>query len=120
MRAVTNDVEKRCRGPRTGHSAAWYAGTVVLIALVGMAAGVLWTGERTACAREETQLCDAASITAAVAIPSGVLLLGGIGAFVQAFLAWRRGQTWPLWQGAGWGLFVLAMAYLTIAMMGTS
>ena len=48
-----------------------------------------------------------------VTIPSAAILLaGGIGAFVQTFRVYRDGGPWIVWQGAGWLLFLLAIAYV--------
>lgn len=47
-----------------------------------------------------------------VFVPTAILLLGGLGAFAVAYRVWRRGGTWPIWQGAGWVLLVFMLIYL--------
>ena len=47
--------------------------------------------------------------------PSAVFLIGGLAAFVQTYRVWRRGGTWPIWQGAGWFLMVLMLFSLGLA-----
>ncbi len=46
---------------------------------------------------------DAALYVAAVLVvtAAAVLLAGAIAAFVWAYRTWKRGQSWPVWQGAG-------------------
>lgn len=43
---------------------------------------------------------------------TGILLLGGLGAFATSYRAWRSGGTWPIWHGAGWILLTLTLIYL--------
>nr|WP_280305053.1 hypothetical protein [Nocardia neocaledoniensis] len=74
----------------------------------------IWAGGRSACADAPTTLCDGPAKAAVLLAPAVILLLGGLGAFVRTYLAWRRGQSWPLWQGAGWFLFLLMTVYLGV------
>lgn len=48
-------------------------------------------------------------------LPPSILLFGGIGAFVQTYRTWRAGKAWPVWQGAGWFLFVFMTVYFGFA-----
>ncbi|MCW4355530.1 hypothetical protein ONR57_19685 [Hoyosella sp. YIM 151337] len=102
---MTRDVEKRFWDPQTFRGAAAYALTVTAVALITMGALAVWTSP-------EDGGADAAILTF---VPAGVLLLGGIGAFVQTYRVWRRGGTWPLWQGAGWFLLALFFAYAALS-----
>lgn len=98
---MTRDVEKRFWDPRTFRGAATYALSVAAVALLIMGAFFLWGSP-------EEGGAGAVLITF---VPAGVLLLGGIGAFVQTYRVWREGGTWVLWQGAGWFLLALFFAY---------
>jgi hypothetical protein len=70
--------------------------------------------------------CDGATVdTAACGVPQrailaigapAILLLGGLRAFVRTYQAWRNGETWWPWQGAGWFLFTLMLVALTMSM----
>lgn len=109
---MTNDVEKRWTDPGVFRRAALYVGAVLVVAAVVFGIAVLYASSR--CGDAESQLCDGPSQAAVLIGPSAVGLLGGIGAFVQTFRQWRRGRNWPIWQGAGWFLFVLVLCYLGI------
>jgi xanthine/uracil permease len=94
---MTNHVEKRWHDPAAFRAAVTYA--VSVIAVAGIALVVF------AFTRETV---------AAVLVPA-VLFLGGIGAFIQTYRVWRRGGTWPIWQGAGWFLFAVFLLGLPVA-----
>ncbi len=51
----------------------------------------------------------------AVGAPA-ILLLGGLHAFVRAYLTWRNRETWWAWQGAGWLLMVAMLLVVTTSM----
>lgn len=113
---MANDAEKRWTDQGTYRRAARYVGAVLVVAIVVFGIAVFYASSR--CGEAETQLCDGPSQAAVLMGPSTVGLLGGIGAFVQTFRQWRRGRNWPVWQGAGWFLFLLVLFYLGIG--GTS
>ncbi|MGY1942772.1 hypothetical protein [Nocardia asiatica] len=110
---MVEDVEKRWHDPRGFRRAATYVAAVLAVAAVVFLLILLWAAQRE-CAERDRLLCDAPAQVAIVLGPSAVLLIGGIGAFVETFLQWRRGRTWPIWQGAGWFLLVLMVVYLGI------
>ncbi|PTR28675.1 hypothetical protein C8K36_10336 [Rhodococcus sp. OK519] len=113
---MTRDVEKRWSDPRTFRRAVLFDAITIVLALVAMAVTISVGSSSGDCAPGEGRLCtDTARIVVVVVVPSALLLLGGIGAFVQAYRAWRRDGTWPIWQAAGWFLFVLMLVYLGIA-----
>ena len=45
-----------------------------------------------------------------------ILLIGGLGAFVRTYQAWRKEETWWAWQGAGWFLLMLMLLVVTMSM----
>ncbi|MBB3038779.1 hypothetical protein [Hoyosella altamirensis] len=104
---MTRDVEKRFYDPPTFRKAATYATVVIVLALGSMGVLLLW-------AAPESGGVAGNLLTFG---PAAILLLGGIGAFVQTYRVWRRGGTWPLWQGAGWFLLVLFFAYAALSSM---
>lgn len=112
---MVNDVEKRWSDPETFRHAAWYVVAVLLTAGVVLALVLTWAASRPDCSDADTLLCDVAARAVVGLAPGGVLLLGGIGAFVVTVRQWRRGRNWVIWQGAGWFLFTLMVAYLSIA-----
>ncbi|WP_433678884.1 hypothetical protein [Nocardia sp. CA-119907] len=112
---MVNDLEKRWTADnRTFRRVAIYVATVLAVAAVVFVVTAIWAAQRAACANAEMMLCDAPAKTAIVAGPTVVLILGGIGAFVQTYREWRRGGSWPIWQGAGWFLFTMMIVYLGI------
>ncbi|MFB7723382.1 hypothetical protein [Nocardia sp. NPDC056100] len=112
---MVDDVEKRWRHPRTFRRAARYVLIVLALAAVVGAGATVWAAARERCLDADTMLCDSASKLAVGLGPGLVLLFGGIGAFVLTLREWRAGGAWPIWQGAGWFLFTLMVAYLAIA-----
>ncbi|WP_040833934.1 membrane protein [Nocardia brevicatena] len=113
---MANDAEKRWTDRGTYRRAARYVVAVSVVAAVVFGIAVSYASSR--CGDAKSQLCDGPSQAAVLIGPSSIALLGGIGAFVQTFREWRRGGNWPIWQGAGWFLFVLMLLYLGIG--GTS
>ncbi|WP_368680617.1 hypothetical protein R1X32_10555 (plasmid) [Rhodococcus opacus] len=113
---MTEDVEKRWSDGATFRRAASYAGVVIGAALSVMVITVVWVaaGEADECADEE-MVCSTPGRYLLVFVPTGILLLGGLGAFVRAYRAWRTGGTWPIWHGAGWALLVFMLIYLGIS-----
>jgi hypothetical protein len=103
---MTNDVEKRWNDPPTFREAVRY------VAVVVVAAGVVFALYAFA-ARD--------SVLMASAVPV-ILFIGGVGAFVKTYGAWKAQGAWPAWQGAGWFLLTLMLVSLSIpgsAMMAT-
>jgi hypothetical protein len=95
---MTNDVEKRWNNKTTFRSAALYDAAVVLLAF----------GWLIICL-----VADPDSSMWLVGVPA-CLLLGGIGAFVQTYRVWKSDGSWPVWQGAGWLLFILMLLTLSL------
>ncbi|PXW35921.1 UNVERIFIED_CONTAM: hypothetical protein DES50_101868 [Williamsia faeni] len=95
---MTNDVEKRWNDPRAFHTAAKYVVWVVVLAGLWLIAYLL---------------INPSSILWAMGV-TAILMCGGIGAFVEAYRVYTRGGTWPIWQGAGWFLFMLMLATMGV------
>jgi hypothetical protein len=110
---VTRDVEKRWSDPSAFRRAAWYAAAVIGGALAVMAIALVWAGtDSQDCADTQSVVCSDPGRYILVFVPTGILLLGGLGAFAQAYRSWRRGGTWPIWHGAGWILLTFMLIYL--------
>ncbi|MEO9327260.1 hypothetical protein [Gordonia aurantiaca] len=97
------DVEKRWQDTGTYRSAALYVLAVVAVAAV-------------VCAIFLSVARD--SVVVGALIP-GVFFLGGVGALVTGYRSYRKGGTWPMWQGAGWFLFALMLVTLAFPTMAT-
>lgn len=111
---MVDDVEKRWNDPKTFRRAARYVVGVLVLAAVAAVASIAWAASRQQCLNSG-MLCDGTARAVVGLVPGVTLLLGGIGAFVMAFRAWRVQQNWTIWQGAGWILFTLMVLYLAIA-----
>jgi hypothetical protein len=99
---MTNDVEKRWNDKTALRAAALFDAAVVVVAFAWL---IIYL------------IIDPDSSMWAVGVPA-VLLLGGLGAFVQTYRVWKRGGGWPVWQGAGWFLFVLMLVTLSLPVTG--
>ncbi|XDK88904.1 hypothetical protein R1X32_10170 (plasmid) [Rhodococcus opacus] len=89
---MTRDVEKRWSDKSAFRSAATCAGAVIAVALAVMALTVVWaaTGRRECADRGQSLLCPDPARMVPVFVPTAILLLGGLGAFVVAYRDWRR------------------------------
>lgn len=96
---MTNDVEKRWNDPPTFRAATKYVVVVIVLAAIWLVADLLI---------DPSSLLWGAGSTA-------ILLLGGIGAFIKGYRAWKHGGNWTIWQGAGWLLFALMLATMGTA-----
>ncbi|MGV9637148.1 hypothetical protein ACWDO0_23530 [Nocardia rhamnosiphila] len=110
---MTNDAEKRWSDDGNFRRAVRYALVVLGVAALVCAVTAIWaaTGR---CRDADALLCDTTAQTVVLFGPGLVLLAGGIGAFVETLRVWRRGGPWPIWQGAGWFLFLITLFYLGI------
>ncbi|MBH0779854.1 hypothetical protein [Nocardia bovistercoris] len=109
-----DDVGKSWNDDGAFRRAGMYVLGVIAVAGVVAVVAYSWADRRESCAGAEVVLCDNPSALVVVLVPALVLLGGGIGAFVRTYLVWRDGGSWPVWQGAGWFLFVLMVVYLSI------
>ncbi|NLE82122.1 MAG: hypothetical protein GX610_21595 [Rhodococcus sp.] len=111
---MTNDVEKRWSDRPTMRSAAWYASGVIALAFLAAGIIIVWAlaTSEAECVTAEFRVCASPDRYLLAFVPSGILFLGGIGAFVRTYTTWRKGGTWPIWQGAGWILFLLMLVYV--------
>ncbi|TFV55871.1 hypothetical protein E4P42_21260 [Mycobacterium sp. PS03-16] len=99
---MTNDVEKRWNDPPTFRAAVTYVLAVVAVAAVAFAF-YAFPGDH--------------PLIPAVLVPV-ILFVGGVGAFVRTYQAWKTEATWPIWQGAGW--FLLALSLMCLAVPGSA
>lgn len=90
------DVEKRWDDPGAFRRATLYCVCVVIVAF---AAGAVFLG------------VNRANVLLGAMVPLA-FLLGGLGALIQGYRTYRRGGTWPVWQGAAWFLFALMLVSL--------
>jgi hypothetical protein len=95
---MTHDVEKRFDRPGAFRAAAIY-----VLAVVAVAAGAFAV----------YAFAARGSVVAACIVPA-ILFVGGVGAFLKTYRAWKAQSGWPAWQGAGWFLLVLMLVCLSI------
>jgi hypothetical protein len=115
--AQTSDVEKNWRDPGAMRAATRFTIAVVFVALAVMVGSILWSvaTDHGECADAEFAVCQSPQRYFLAMAPTAILLIGGVTAFVQSYRAWRSGHAWPIWQGAGWVLFVLSLLYLGLS-----
>lgn len=111
---MVDDVEKRWHDPGMFRHAARYAIAVLVIAALVFALVAQWAHRREPCRSAASAYCDGTSQAAILGGPGLVLLVGTLGAFLATYRAWRRRAAWPIWQGAGWFLLTVTIAYLAI------
>lgn len=111
---MVDDVEKRWHDPGMYRRAVRYCVGVLIVAALLFLAIDEWASRRESCAQSARTFCDGASQGAILGGPGLVLIIGTIGAFVTTYRIWRRHRAWPIWQGAGWFLMIVTLAYLTI------
>ena len=92
------DVEKRWHDPDALRKAVAYGVGVIVAAFIAFAVFAL---------------VDKSSVVLASTVPA-ILFIGGVGALFKAYLVWRDGGTWPIWQGAGWFLLTFMLVCLSI------
>lgn len=110
---MTDDVEKRWSDDGNFRRATRYALAVLAAAALVCAVTAIWAATGP-CRDADSLLCETPTQVAVLFGPGVLLLLGGIGAFVETIRVWRRGGPWPIWQGAGWFLFLIMLFYLGI------
>lgn len=111
------DVEKSWHDPRTGRKAIRFcAGVVVAVAVVvGLTVAWALTAHGDECADAEFAVCASPDRYILAMLPTALLLGGGIVAFVRSYRLYRAGGAWPIWQAAGWFLFVLMLFYMGVS-----
>lgn len=113
-RKVSNDVEKRWNDPQAFRAAVKYVLFVIALAVLAVVATSVWAYTNADLCRDaEFFVCQEPERTLFLVAPPAILLLGGLGAFYKTYRVWRAGGVWPIWQGAGWALFVLMLVYIT-------
>ncbi|GAB2724218.1 hypothetical protein [Nocardia thraciensis] len=111
---MIDDVEKRWHDPDMFRRAAAYVAGVLAIAVLVGAAVSIWAGRREACAAAASNFCDTASRATILAAPGTVLTIGTVGAFIATYHVWKQHRAWPIWQGAGWFLMTVTLAFLAL------
>lgn len=88
---------------------------VIALAAAAFVTTVVWMGQCSVSLDAGSALCGRnGTPLIAMAVP-GVLLIGGLVAFVQTYRMWRRRESWWIWQGAGWFLLLLMVMSLMLA-----
>ena len=111
------DVEKSWHDPQTGRKAVRFCVVVVVAAAVVVGLTLAWamTARGDECADADFAVCASPDRYILAMVPTAILLGGGIVAFVRSYRLYRAGGAWPIWQGAGWFLFVLMLFYMGVS-----
>lgn len=107
------DIPTRGRGPGP---VAVSVGVLVLAFVVWLVFDSIYGGPSEECLTEDVYGCMTVGNYFTVFGPMVVAGLGGIGAFVMAYLQARNGRPWGGWHAAGWVLLVLMLALSSLAM----
>lgn len=111
------DVEKSWHDPQTGRKAVRFCLAVLALAAVVIGLTLAWafTQRGDQCTDAEFAVCASPDRYILAMVPTAILLGGGIVAFVRSYRLYRAGGAWPIWQGAGWFLFVLMLFYMGVS-----
>lgn len=116
---MSNDVEKRWHDRDSFRNAALYTVSVIISAVAVLVLCIMWASWGTnadRCADAAFAVCANPERTIFLTVPPALLLLGGMGAFVQTYRVWRRGGAWPIWQGSGWALLTFMIIYMGMSL----
>jgi hypothetical protein len=101
---------------KTARDAQLYTLAVVSLALIVLIISAVWVAASdNDCADDTVLACHSTARAAISYVPSTLLLVGAVGAFVRTYQVWRRNDEWRIWHGAGWVLFVVLAIYLGMA-----
>ena len=114
---MTAEVKNPRSDSRLARTAMWYAAGVIALAAVVAAGVIVWASLNTGdtCADADFTVCTDPARAILAFGPVLILLLGGLGAFVQTFRVWQAAGRWQIWHGTGWALFVLMVLYAGFA-----
>ncbi len=111
-----NDVEKRWTNGPEVRSATIFTLAVSVAAVLATVLIAISAGRHSEeCADAAFAICANPERNLLAILPPAILLFGGLAAFVQTYRAWRAAKAWPVWQGAGWFLFIFMTIYLGFA-----
>ncbi|WP_024796319.1 hypothetical protein [Tomitella biformata] len=102
-------------GTPARRAVAYTAAVAVLAVIISVVFSYLTTDAPGSCATEEVFSCISVNRLILTFGPSGVLALGGIGAFIKTLRTWRVGGPWMVWHASGWVLFVLMIMFVATA-----
>ena len=88
---------------------------VVVVSAAAVAVFILAALWGSSCDGLQAAACGSAPRRALAFGGPGMLLMGGLGAFVRTYRVWRAGRTWWGWHGAGW--FLLTLMLLTVTLV---
>lgn len=115
-----SDPARKQRDHRTYRRAAGFTLTVIALAAACFGTAVFWIGQCSSSMDTHAPACGRSSDTLIAVGSPLILLVGGVIAFVQTYLVWRRRESWWIWQGAGWILLLLMVMNLALAQRAIS
>lgn len=89
-----------------------------IVAAVGIGfllTAAVWVSTCTG-ATADTVACGAPQRTLLAIGAPVILLIGGLRAFLRTYQAWRKRETWWVWQGVGWFLLTMMLLVVTMSM----
>ncbi|CPT75684.1 hypothetical protein [Mycobacteroides abscessus] len=110
-----SDAERKDRDKRTHIQAVRFSAATVALAIVTFVTTVVWMGQCSVSVEVDKTLCGRHGTPAMAMAAPGVLMIGGVIAFVQTYRVWRRRGRWWVWQGAGWFLLLLMVVTLMVS-----
>lgn len=95
---------------------ALYTGVIIFLALlVTIVFAPLSATSGDSCTGGEVSNCMSVERYILIFVPSLLLLVGGVVAFVKSYSVWRGGGPWKVWHASGWVLFVMMMVFLSVS-----
>ncbi len=110
---MTADVKSPRQDTHLARNTVRYAASVIALAAAIAAGVIVWAALNTGdtCVDADFAVCTDPARAILAFGPTLVLLLGGLGAFVQTYRVWKAAGKWQIWHGTGWALFVLMIVY---------
>ncbi len=112
----TTDRHKNAATNSPGRRAVLYTSVIVGLALlITVVFAPLAANSPNACAEDEVFSCMSVNRYILTFVPSSLLVIGGITAFVKTYTVWRSGGPWKVWHASGWALFVMMIIFVSAA-----
>ena len=108
----TTDQRKNSIINSPGRRAMLYTAVVVGLALLITAVFAPLAADSVAeCGGADVFSCMSPAHYIFAFVPSSLLALGGITAFIKTYTVWRASGPWKVWHASGWFLFVVMLAF---------
>lgn len=98
--------------------AARFAAVIGAIGVGFVVMAAVWVSTCNGAMAVDTAACGTPQRTLLALGAPGILLIGGVWAFLRTYRVWRDDGVWWGWQGAGWFLLTLMLLTLTVGAPG--